>query len=334
MTGEDEAAVARTGAPPADGGPPVASVELPADVSAVREARRFVAARLLAGGMAGLSADAELAVSELTANVVLHARTPMVVSVATGGGSARIGVRDGDPRPPVATAALSLALRAATGVTVSGRGLGLVAAVCREWGVLPRPPGKEVWFRLGPEETASPVAAVDPEDLLEAWAALDAAAAAADVVEVVIDDLPVQDMLAAKARMEDLVRDLRLALLHHQQLEQEQGHAAGRASALAVGTDAEEVAVARRLDAAVRDFADGRTQLRRQVVAAASRGQHRVDLVVRLPVGQREAARRYREALDAADELSRRGKLLLAGSLVEHADLRRTYLDEIIRQLR
>jgi anti-sigma regulatory factor (Ser/Thr protein kinase) len=332
MTGEDEAAVARNGVAPGGGSAPVTTVELPADVSAVRAARRFVAARLLAEGMGELADDAELAVSELTANVVLHARTRMVVSVATGAGSARIGVRDGDPRPPVATAALSFALRAATGVTVSGRGLGLVAAVCREWGVLPSPPGKEVWFRLGPGQPSSPAAPVDPDDLLEAWAALDAAAA--DTAEAVIVNLPVQDMLAAKARMEDLVRDLRLALLHHQQLEQEQGDAAGRAGAPAVGTDEEEVAVARRLDAAVRDFADGRAQLRRQLVAAASRGQHRVDLVVRLPAGQRDAARRYREALDAADELSRRGKLLLAGALVEHADLRRTYLDAIVRQLR
>jgi len=331
MTGEDEAAVAQTGAPPVDGSPPVASVELPADVSAVREARRFVAARLLAGGLDDLAADAELAVSELAANVVLHARTRMVVSVATGGGSARIGVRDGDPRLPVATSALTPSLRAVTGVTVSGRGLGLVAAVCLDWGVLPAAPGKEVWFRLGPGGRPSPVASGDPDDLLEAWAALDAAAAAADVVEAVIEDLPVQDMLAAKARMEDLVRDLRLALLHHQQLEQ--GHPAG-GGATAVGTDEEEVAVARRLDAAVRDFADGRSQLRRQVLAAANRGQRRVDLVVRLPASQREAVRRYREALDAADELSRRGKLLLAGTLVEHADLRRSYLDEIIRQLR
>jgi len=329
MTNDDEAAVAQADAPTGSGNPSAVSVELPADVTAVGEARRFVAAQLQAGGLSDLTADAELAVSELTANVVLHARTRMVVSIRTGDSTARIGVRDGDPRPPVATASMSPSVRAATGVTLSGRGLGLVAAVCTEWGVLSRPPGKEVWFRLGPGRTASPTASVDPAELLEAWAALDAAAAEADTVEAVIGDLPVQEMLAAKARMEDLVRDLRLALLHHQQLE----HDHSPAGAPTVGTE-EEVAVARRLDAAVREFADGRTQLRRQVVAAASRGQRRVDLVVRLPPGQREAARRYREALDAADELSRRGKLLLAATLVEHADLRRAYLDEIIRQLR
>jgi anti-sigma regulatory factor (Ser/Thr protein kinase) len=327
MTDEVEAGAAA--AVRGGGYAPVATVELPADVSAVRAARRFVAAQLLAGGLTDLAADAELAVSELAANVVLHARTRMVVSVATAGGTARIGVRDADPRPPVGAAATSAAVRSAMGVTVSGRGLGLVAAVCREWGVLTTPPGKEVWFRLGPGQT--PVAPADPQDLLEAWAALDAAAAATDTVEAHIEDLPVQDMLVAKARMEDLVRDLRLALLHH---EQRRLSAAGAHPPVAVPTDEEEIAVARRLDAAVRDFADGRSQLRRQLVEAADRGQHRVDLVVRLPPGQREAARRYREALDAADELSRRGKLLLAGTLLEHADLRRTYLDAIIRQLR
>jgi len=162
-----------------------------------------------------------------------------------------------------------------------------------------------------------------PGELLDAWAALDAAAAADETVVAVIDDLPVQAMLEAKARMEDLVRDLRLALLHH-----EQGDAEPTTPA-----DEEEVAVARMLDDAVTEFADGRSQLRRQVVEAASHGQRRVDLVVRLRPDQGGAVRRYRQALDAADELGRRGKLLLAGSLVEHADLRRTYLDEIIRQL-
>ncbi|WP_167588407.1 ATP-binding protein [Kineococcus rubinsiae] len=303
--------------------PPAALLELPADAAAVRAARRFVTAHLEAGGLVGLTADAELAVSELTANVVLHARTPMLVSVETTPTTARIGVSDGDPRPPVATAALSPALRARTGTTVSGRGLGLVAAVAVEWGILPRPPGKEIWFRLGPGQPATAPASVDPGELLDAWAALDAAAAADETVVAVIDDLPVQAMLEAKARMEDLVRDLRLALLHH-----EQGDAEPTTPA-----DEEEVAVARMLDDAVTEFADGRSQLRRQVVEAASHGQRRVDLVVRLRPDQGGAVRRYRQALDAADELGRRGKLLLAGSLVEHADLRRTYLDEIIRQL-
>ena len=307
------------------GAPPVAELELPADASAAGAARRFVVAHLEAGGLVTLAADAELAVSELAANVVLHARTSMRVTVETDGATARIGVYDGDPRLPVATLTLSASVRAATGTTVSGRGLGLVAAVSAEWGVLQRPPGKEIWFRLGPDGPETSFASVDPGELLDAWAALDAAVAADDRVAAVIDDLPVQEMLAAKARMEDLVRDLRLALLHHEQGRPEEGGGPDH--------DEEEVEVARRLDAAVREFADGRTQLRRQVFAAASRGQRRVDLVVRLEPGQAAAARRYREALDAADELGRRGKLLLAGGLLEHADLRRTYLDEIIRQL-
>ena len=300
--------------------------------------------------------EAQLAVSELVTNVVLHARTEMVVRVELTPSGVRVGVQDGDPKPPLSTLDVLAAApagasrpRAGAGdqglgtVMVSGRGLGLVATLSREWGVRVLPDGKETWFCL--DAGTRPGAQDDRGDaaeLFEQWAAFDAGtsataggapggpaggddvAAALGLVTTVALEVPVQPMLAAEARVEDLVRDLRLALLH--------GQAVGGGGEGAV--DEEELAVARRLDEAVRRFAEGRRQLRQQVMQAAAEGRERIRLSVRLPAADADAAQLYREALDAADELSRRGRLLLAGSLVEHAELRHAYLDEIVRQLR
>lgn len=330
----------------------VSSRHLPADARAAGHARRFVVAELAAAGLDDCAVEAELAVTELVTNVVLHARTEMLVQVEVDGNGALITVRDGDPHPPVSAVSVVVSPRDPltvnlSTVMISGRGLGLVAAVSAAWGVRVLPGGKEVWFRVENAASAASTAEEDPEDLLEHWAGVDAMGmntthmsgravgeaggsqtggmkGAGDVVEVSIAfGLPVQPLLRAKTCVEDLVRDLRLVLLQETATPAEQPAA-----------DEEELCVARRLDAAVRDFREGRRQLRQQILTAAAEGREEVRLSVRLPPSDAEAAQRYREALDAADELSRRGKLLLAGSLLEHTELRHTYLDEIVRELR
>ena len=104
---------------------------------AVGAARRFVDRTLVAWGVAGEHADAMLVVSELATNVVRHAGSPFLVSVARRGGQVRISVRDiGRGGPTV---------RCATAESTSGRGLALVAAVSSSWGVEPEADGKSVW---------------------------------------------------------------------------------------------------------------------------------------------------------------------------------------------
>lgn len=310
-------------------------LRLPVQPGSVASARRFVSGALGDAGLGDVVGEAELAVSELAANVVLHARTEMVVRVKVYPRTARVCVSDDSPRLPVAPP-VSLD-------RLSGRGLSLVTAVTSAWGVRPNPPGKSVWFTVditGDEESAGAgVAAAphrtapNPEDILASWPDLDDIAAsppAGRVVRVLIEDLPTAEMAAAKDRIEDLTRDLRLVLLHHETTREDPGPAGPAADDSAAQDD---VQVARRLDAAAQGFAAARDMMRRQVAAAVLAGRAQVTLVLDLSTTAASAAAEYLAALDDADELARRGRLLLAEPLTPHMELRRRYLREIIRQL-
>jgi hypothetical protein len=105
-------------------------------------ARRFVAGLLACRPFAGRVAadDVLLAVSELATNAVIHAGTPFAVSVSATDETMRISVQDWSSAPPI--------MRDASPAARSGRGLRLIAAVSRSWGVEPGPDGKTVWAEL------------------------------------------------------------------------------------------------------------------------------------------------------------------------------------------
>lgn len=151
--------------------------------------------------------------------------------------------------------------------------------------------------------------------------------------EVVVVDVPVAELLAAKEAMDDLLRELQLLLLAAPR----DGTGAASAESAAPGTGgprANELAVADRLDAAARAFDPARRQAREQLSRAAARGEALVTLRLRLPATAGQAAAEFRRALEAAEEHSRRGSLLtLPEGLERPLTVRRRYLDEVIRQL-
>jgi two-component sensor histidine kinase len=108
--------------------------------SSARQARRYVAERLLALGYPEAAPAAELLVTELVTNAVLHARTAVEVIVEPRGPMVRVGVADDSPRPP--------RRRRHSVDSGTGRGLVLVERMSESWGVEPRGEGKVVWFEL------------------------------------------------------------------------------------------------------------------------------------------------------------------------------------------
>jgi hypothetical protein len=85
--------------------------------------------------------DAVLIASELTDNMVYHARSEGWLRLALRNDKLTIAVADADPRPPRLRVP---GLRAA-----GGRGLVLVDKLSRSWGTAPRlPEGKVVWAVL------------------------------------------------------------------------------------------------------------------------------------------------------------------------------------------
>jgi anti-sigma regulatory factor (Ser/Thr protein kinase) len=111
----------------------------------VREGRRFLVQTLIHVGWDDRVDDASLLLSELLANVTLHARTGCSVVVAAGPDVLRVEVEDGSPvLPRVQNFAID---------TTTGRGLHLVERLSESWGTERTPGGKKVWFCL---EHASP----------------------------------------------------------------------------------------------------------------------------------------------------------------------------------
>ncbi|MFF9216311.1 ATP-binding protein [Streptomyces viridosporus] len=106
-----------------------------------RHLRRILRLYLTGAGLVGLTDAAELALTELVANVVRHVpgRRCRICFLLRPGG-VRVEVADGCPRLPTRAAG--------DGLGEGGRGLVIVDAVTDRWGVAVRPDGrgKTVWF--------------------------------------------------------------------------------------------------------------------------------------------------------------------------------------------
>jgi hypothetical protein len=139
-----------------------AVVDLPPEASSTPRARRFVRAALAGAVPPRVVDTAELCVSELVTNAVLHARTQIRVSVAENGVAVRLGVEDGSLAQP---------LRAPrTRTAATGRGLTLLTTLATTWGVDPAGAGRKVvWCVL---DVSAAETAADPDDiaaLVDAW---------------------------------------------------------------------------------------------------------------------------------------------------------------------
>lgn len=313
----------------------------PPEVSAVRQARRFVESAVAASGIAGvesLADDAGLLVSELAANAVLHARSDFDIAVYEVHDGVRVSVRDRSQALPVLVAPSSTAM--------SGRGLALVQTLAAAWGAGASTADgavKSVWFELVVDRrSAEPATAAGPgrdagpagpelsvDELLAAWEEdagsepqpmsvppAGGAERAPSVLEAVLPPLDAARLAAAKEAMDDVLRELQMVLL-------DEDH-------LASATPA-ELDVARSLDGAAREFDDVRRQVRLQVSRAAATGQVEVALELALSAGTAARALAYRSAVRAAEELATGGMLLSTGeALRAHRAVREAYLGEVI----
>jgi anti-sigma regulatory factor (Ser/Thr protein kinase) len=287
----------------------------------IGDVRAFAVERLRALELTELRDDVELLLTELVTNVIIHARTRFEVRVEPAGDGVRVEVLDGNPAMPVPGTLAAGAL--------SGRGLTLVQSISARWGAQPEEEGKVVWFEVVPRAVeSSPVPDLDA--LLEMWGEgreSSGGTGTESLVDVVVPDLPVQELLRAKAHMEDLLREVQLVLLgDDRRTRDERAHDVPGWSRL--------VGIARELDDAAGEFAEGRRQVRLQALEAAARGEELVTLRLQLPPEAATAAARYGQAVRRAEELAAAGDLLVtAERITQYAEIRRRYLDGVIEQL-
>jgi serine phosphatase RsbU (regulator of sigma subunit)/anti-sigma regulatory factor (Ser/Thr protein kinase) len=126
--------------------PQHASTDLVADVSAAGTARRFVGRHLQSWGVGEeQTATAQLCVSELVTNAVIHTGTGPAVTVRLDDECILVLVSDHGGRGAVRP------LEEAAPDDISGRGLALVDALSSSWSAERNADGTTVWFELARE---------------------------------------------------------------------------------------------------------------------------------------------------------------------------------------
>ena len=126
-------------------GLPFIRVELPASLTAPRQARGAVRDALTAWGLTALTSDAELLTSEIVANAAEYGRGPIGLTIRqhTGPAGQRgicCQITDTSPARPQPLAAGADSER--------GRGLRIVQAIATTSGITGHPHGKTAWFTL------------------------------------------------------------------------------------------------------------------------------------------------------------------------------------------
>ncbi len=182
----------------------MSSLHLEPVVESTPVARHWVAAHLrnVPADVAGCAA---LLTSELVTNAVLHAATPMCVTLHMMPDRIRVDVADGSTSPP---SLKEYGLDAAT-----GRGLTLFNTLASNWGVEAVDGGKIVWFELPVDYPVAPANVSDGTfrfDLAGVTHPGRHDTVASPVVSVDLIGIPVALLQKASEEYEALFRELRL----------------------------------------------------------------------------------------------------------------------------
>jgi anti-sigma regulatory factor (Ser/Thr protein kinase) len=247
---------------------------------------------------------AELGVSELVTNALLHGEAPIQVRVRGTRQHPRVEVRDGSQERPV----LPTEEPESDDVLLTfGRGLSIVGRCADAWGAEIERDGKVVWFNPASsfaDDSGVPgvITGVEaaPDELPE------------DAVTAVVRDVPVGAFLDFGRHFSELRREVRLLSLAHE-------------SDYPLAKDLSDL------------FGDLERHLRAgtdetPVLLAQEDGKETVDLEVVVSRSAGRTIERFISLLDLADEFCRQQRLLsLARSPEQHA-FQEWYLGELVRQ--
>ena len=315
MSGDTPSA-AGTNAPEAPTAP--RTISLLGDPTSPGAARRFLRELLESAGHAEWVEAAELAVSEVVTNAVLHAHTEVEVSAQVEDDQVRISVRDSSPTLP--------SQRDYDSHATTGRGLDLVAAVTREHGVQSLGgEGKVVWFCVGDQAVELSV-----DDLLDQWddgdLDDDSGLPAATGTTVVLRGMPPTLWLAAREHHDALLRELALHLAGDVGAELPDLAAADRARFAISGAVMAEVEQARRQGRAARPLPAHHPGALPEVPGA-------FDLTLTVAPEQALDFAALQDALDEGERLAASDRLLVHPGLPEVVAVRDWACEQVIAQL-
>lgn len=181
------------------------TLALPPSPPSVRVARLWVAEVLDEVGRPDLVESAQLGVTELVTNALLHARPPVTVRVRGTIDRPRVEVTDHSVLPPERTSS-------GEQLVTFGRGLDLVASHANRWGsdINLYGTGKTVWFE--PATEAHPADEVESLQFSmdEALAALGEPAEPEHRLRIRLLDMPVQLFSRLRVHFNEIGREARL----------------------------------------------------------------------------------------------------------------------------
>lgn len=291
------------------------SLDLAPDPRSVRQARVWVVGELATIGRTDLADAAELGVSELVTNAILHADPPITVRIGGTQEHPRVEVRDTSVAPP---SARDMSTHARLMATV-GRGLGIVAMYSMTWGAEVSTRGKVIWFEPAVEPESPQARGTsrtgDMFDLSETVAEMVQAAGEPEARTTVrLLGMPVAAFAHYRTWYDEMRRELRILALTH-------------------GSD---YPVASELSELMLRVEQERRQVGGvdQLDAALSAGRDRVDIAYHVPVSAPATMTRLRELLEELDEFCREQQMLTLVPSPRQVALRSWYLGEFERQAR
>jgi anti-sigma regulatory factor (Ser/Thr protein kinase) len=272
------------------------------------QARRWVAGVVEEIGRPELRENAELALSEVVTNAILHGNPPVTVRLRGTRSHPRVEVRDTSTDPP-AFPPLEVGQEFLDELPTFGRGLGIVASSSEAWGAERDGAGKLVWFVPSSVPPSVPVPGVllgwDDDDTEPSYG--DGEAMVVHLIHVPADLL--QSTLGHGA---ELRRELRLLALAHQ----------------------DTYPIASDLSAFFASLArDIRGQLGGEaLLQALQTGQSHVDLEIKVSGDPRQRFSRLLELLDLADAFCRSERLLTLARTPAQVVFQNWLFGEFVRQ--
>lgn len=274
----------------------------------VQDARRWVVETCRDIGREDLVECAELGVSELVTNALLHGRAPIQVRVRGTREHPRVEVRDGSTTPPTLPTCDG-PLDEDDLLLTFGRGLSIVARSSDAWGAVIEEDGKVVWFNPaatfadGEGAAGSITGEVEPTPLRPDGV---------DLVEFEVRQVPLSSYVAFQRHYRELRREVRLLALAH-----ETDYPLAKSLSDLFGS----------LEQPLRDGMGAS-----QVEAALAAGQTTTDVHVVMDTASSATIGRFMELLDLADAFCREERLLSLARTPEQQRFQEWFLGEFVRQ--
>jgi anti-sigma regulatory factor (Ser/Thr protein kinase) len=257
-----------------------------------------------------LAECAELGVSELIGNAILHGKPPVRMRTRGTHEHPRIEVSDGSRRPPVLPEANTRHPIGDDPLITFGRGLDIVARCATAWGADVDENGKVVWFVPSCETRSEGVEGV--------ITGVDGNGAnrntPANHVAVEVRAVPLQTLHASQTQWAELRREVRLLSLAHE----DDYPLAKSLSALFAD-----------LDRVLRDGIHNDA-----IESALASGEATTDLRVDVPKTSEKTIEQFLELLDLADEFCQKQRLLSLARTAEQRRFQKWLFGEFVRQQR